>query len=240
MIFRQLFEPKLSAMTYLIGDPASSEAVVIDPNQHQSTLIQALLAEHQLRLKYVLRTHVHRLNSAECGTLCAQTGALFVIGAANPIDYPGKRVQEGDLLYFGGESLEVFETPGHTPGCITYRWRDRVFCGDALEIGGYGQAEDETSAGKLYDSVRNRIFSLPGETLIFPGHDYSGRTVSTVAEERTQNTAFSTLSRDGFIETLSQSKRQLQPLHNNPAKYSSNTEQTLEASFQFKPNREVK
>ena len=240
MIFRQLFEPKLSAMTYLIGDLASSEAVVIDPNQHQSTLIQALLAEHQLRLKYVLRTHVHRSSSAECGTLCAQTGALFVIGTANPIDYPGRRVQEGDLLHFGRESLEVIETPGHTPGCITYRWRDRIFCGDALEIGGCGQAEDETSAGKLYDSVRSRIFTLPGETLIFPGHDYSGRTVSTVAEERTQNTAFSTLSRDGFIEHLSQTKL-LQSLHSdNPAKFFGKTDQTLEASLQFKPKREVK
>ena len=240
MIFRQLFEPRLSAMTYLIGDQAPAEAIVIDPNQHQSTLIQALLAEHQLRLKYVLRTHVHHRNSAECGALCAQTGALFVIGAANPIDYPGKRVQDGDLLHFGNESLEVIETPGHTPGCITYRWRDRIFCGDTLELGGCGLAEDETSAGKLYDSVRNRIFSLPGETLIFPGHDYSGRTVSTVAEERTRNTVFSTLSRDGFIEHLNRTK-QLQPLHNNnPEKFSGKTEQTLEASLQFKPKKEVK
>ena len=224
MIFRQLFEPKLSAMTYLIGDPASSEAVVIDPNQHQSTLIQALLAEHQLRLKYVLRTHVHRPNSAECGTLCAQTGALFVIGAANPVDYPGRRVQECDLLHFGRESLEVIETPGHTPGCITYRWRDRIFCGDALEIGGCGQAEDETSAGKLYDSVRNRIFTLPGETLIFPGHDYSGRTVSTVAEERTQNTVFSILSRDSFIAHLSRMKQRPTLRTDTSRKQSSHTD----------------
>ena len=225
MIFRQLFEPALSAMTYLIGDPVSAEAVVIDPMKYQATLIQALLAEHQLRLKYVLRTHVHRASPDECGDLCTQTGAHFIIGALNPIDYPGERVHEGDVLTFGCESVNIIETPGHTPGCITYRWRDRVFCGDTLELGGCGLAEDETSAGTLYDSVRNRIFTLPGETLIFPGHDYSGRTVSTVAEERTQNTVFSTLSRDGFIAHLSRMKQRPTLRTDTSRKHSSHTDQ---------------
>ena len=207
MIFRQLFEPALSAMTYLIGDPVSAEAVVIDPIKYQATLIQALLAEHQLRLKYILRTHVHRANTTECGDLCSRTGAHFIIGASNPVDYPGERVYEGNVLAFGHEFLDAIETPGHTPGCVTYRWRDRIFCGDTLEIGGCGPSEDETNAGTMYDSVRNQIFSLPSETLIFPGHDYSGRTVSTVAEERLQNTAFSSLSRDRFIEHLSRLKQ---------------------------------
>ena len=106
------------------------------------------------------------------------------------------------MLSFGNESIAVIETPGHTPGCITYAWRDRIFCGDALELGGCGQAVDETNAGAMYDSVRGRIFSLPGDTLIYPGHDYTGRTVSTVAEERQRNIAFSGLTRDRFIEHL--------------------------------------
>ena len=93
-------------------------------------------------------------------------------------------------------------TPGHTPGCVSYHWRDRIFCGDVLELGGCGQAVDETDAGAMYDSVRKRIYGLPGETLVFPGHDYSGRTVSTVAEERQRNTVFCELSRDRFIEHL--------------------------------------
>jgi len=207
MIFRQLFDPSLSAMTYLLGDPESRETVVIDPLKCQATLILALLAEHQLRLKYVLRTHVHRPDRTKCGDLCPQTGAHFVVGARNPADILGERVHEGDVLNFGGESLDVIETPGHTPGCVTYRWRDRIFCGDVLELGGCGQAEDETNAGAMFDSVRNRIFCLPGETLIFPGHDYSSRTVSTVTEERQRNLAFSSLSRDRFIEHLSHVER---------------------------------
>ena len=71
-----------------------------------------------------------------------------------------------------------------------------------LELGGCGQAVDETDAGLMYDSVRKRIYSLPGETLVFPGHDYAGRTVSTVAEERQRNAAFTGLARDRFIEHM--------------------------------------
>ena len=83
MIFRQLFNPSDSAMTYLIGDPVSGEAVVIDPLKYQATLIRALLAEYRLRLKYVLRTHVHAPNRVDCGNLCPHTGAQFVIGRNN-------------------------------------------------------------------------------------------------------------------------------------------------------------
>lgn len=202
VIFRQLFNPADSAMTYMIGDPASGEAVVIDPLKYQATMIRALLAEHRLHLKYVLRTHVHLPNRTDCGDLCPLTGARFVIGRHNDTDIAGERVGDGDVLRFGDESIAVIETPGHTPGCVSYRWLDRIFCGDVLELGGCGQAVDETDAGRMYDSVRQRIYSLPGETLIFPGHDYAGRTVSTVAEERQRNTAFAGLTRDRFIEHL--------------------------------------
>ena len=189
-------------MTYLLGDPVSKDAVVIDPLRRQATLLQALLAEQGLRLKYVLRTHVHRPDTIDCGDLCAQSGARYVIGAANAEDLPGERVREGDQLRFGEELLSVIETPGHTPGCVTYLWRDRIFCGDLLEIGGCTPAVEETHAGALFDSVRHRIFVLQGETLVFPGHDHARRTVSTVAEERLTNVAFSGLSRDAFIQHM--------------------------------------
>ena len=194
-------------MTYLLGDPVSKDAVVIDPLRCQATLLQALLAEQGLRLKYVLRTHVHRPDTIDCGDLCAQSGARYVIGAANAGDLPGERVREGDQLRFGQELLSVIETPGHTPGCVTYLWCDRIFCGDLLEIGGCAPTVEETNAGALYDSVRNRIFVLRGETLVFPGHDHAMRTVSTVAEERMTNTAFSGLSRDAFIQHIQQRER---------------------------------
>ena len=202
MIFRQLFNPADSAMTYLIGDPVSGEAVVIDPLKYQATLIRALLAEHHLRLKYVLRTHVHAPNRVDCGDLCPHTGAHFVIGRHNDPTLAGDRVADGDVLRFGDESIAVIETPGHTPGCVTYHWRDRIFCGDVLELGGWRQAGEGNPPGLMCERRRQRIYILPGETLVFPGHDYAGRTVSTVAEERQRNAAFTGLARDRFIEHM--------------------------------------
>lgn len=202
-----MLDPSSFALTYLIAADAS-EAVIIDPLRSQTTLIQVLLAEHRLRLKYVLRTHVHRPDRIDCGGLCSVTGAEFVVGAKNAADIPGKRVAEGATLVFGNEHIDVLETPGHTPGCVSYVWRDRLFCGDVLELGGCGQAEDETNPGAMYDSVQTRIFALNNETLIFPGHDYTGRTVSTVGEERARNAAFSGVSRDTFIAQMAtQQKR---------------------------------
>lgn len=199
MIFRQLFEPETCVMTYLIGDAVSREALVIDPRSSQLTLIMALLAEHQLTLKYVLRTHIHPPDQIGCAGLCIKTNAQCCIGNANSAEIPGIRLFEGQVLKLGDEEIHVLATPGHTSGCLTYCWRDRIFCGDVMEIGGCGQLNDETNAGVMFDSVKNKIFMLADEMLIFPGHDYTGRTVSTIAEERRKNKAFSGVTRDEFI-----------------------------------------
>ena len=88
----------------------------------------------------------------------------------------------------------------HTPASVSYLWRDRLFCGDALELGGCGHAGDsDCDPGKIYDSVTNRLFALPDETLVFPGHDFHGRTVSTIGEERQRNPFFFSRSRDAFV-----------------------------------------
>jgi glyoxylase-like metal-dependent hydrolase (beta-lactamase superfamily II) len=199
MIFRQLFEPGSCALTYLIGCTDSREALVIDPRKSQFTLLLALVAEHQLKLKFILRTHVHQPDTTGIQELCTQTGAECLIGAGNALNTKGLRLCNNEEIQFGSERVIALATPGHTPGCISYVWRDRVFCGDVMEIGGCGQIDDETNLGDMFDSVRNIIFKQPDEMLIFPGHDYAGRTVSTVAEERRNNIAFSGISRDSFI-----------------------------------------
>jgi len=212
MIFRQLLDPESCTLTYLIADPDSREAMVIDPLGSQVMLLQAIIAEQGCRLKFVLRTHVHRPRRIDDAGLCAGTDARYVIGRHNAAEIAADRVNEGEYLSLGNERIKVIETPGHTPGCVSYLWRDRIFCGDVMEIGGCGQAEDETEPGVMYDSVINKLFSLADETLIFPCHDYSGRTVSTVAEERKRNTAFSGVSRDLFIARMREvAKRPLAP-----------------------------
>lgn len=201
-VFRQLFDPASSVLTYLLGSPDTGEAIVIDPVAPLNTLILAVLAESHLQLKYIIRTHVHRPDRIDSQGLSELTGAAFLVGENNSEDISGQRLKDGELLVFGNERIRVLTTPGHTPGCISLLWHDRLFCGDLMEIGGCGQAEDETNPGQMFDSVTGRIFTLPGEVLIYPCHDYGGRTVSSVAEERQRNPKFVGISRDLFIARM--------------------------------------
>jgi sulfur dioxygenase len=200
MYFRQLIDPDTGSMTYLIGDLEQLLAVVIDPHPRQDQLILSLLAERDLKLLYVLRTHVHASQIDSCHDLLRLTGATLVLGDAAPCVGDCLRLKHGDLLRFYHETIAVLGTPGHTPACVSFLWRDRLFCGDVLEIGACGRAEDgDADLGRMFDSVTQRIFILPDETLIFPGHDFNGRTVSTVTEERQRNPCFSGHSRDVCI-----------------------------------------
>ncbi len=197
--FRQIFEPRTFAFTYLLGDD-SGAAVVIDAGSERTTLpVLAMLAELNLRLDYLMQTHVHDDEPSDAAALMKRTGARVVANdaAMASADIP---VRHGDTVTFGSEVIHVIGTPGHTPGCLSYLWRDRVFTGDTLLIGSCGRADHVgEDPAALYDSVAHRLFVLPGETLVFPGHDRHGRTVSTIAEERERNPAIAGRSRDEFI-----------------------------------------
>jgi glyoxylase-like metal-dependent hydrolase (beta-lactamase superfamily II) len=197
--FRQIFEPRTFAFTYLLGDD-SGAAVVIDAGSERTTLpVLAMLAELNLRLDYLLQTHVHDDEPNDVAALKKRTGARVVANdaAMASADIP---VRHGDTITFGSEVIHVIGTPGHTPGCLSYLWRDRVFTGDTLLIGSCGRADQAgEDPAALYDSIAHRLFVLPGETLVFPGHDRHGRTVSTIAEERERNAAIAGRSRDEFI-----------------------------------------
>ena len=199
MLFRQLHDAASNTLTFLLADTEEQEAAVIDPVPGQSELLLALLGEHDLRLRYVLRTHVHQPDRRPCAALCRHTGAQTVIGNGAPHEQPGQRVAHGATLVLGNEVLRVLATPGHTPCSVSYLWRDRLFCGDTIEIDGCCEQTDESNAGQLFDSVTQRIFMLPDETLIFPGHDRGGRSISTVREERSRNRAYNGRSRETFI-----------------------------------------
>jgi sulfur dioxygenase len=207
MYFRQFVSRETSALTYLLADPRNRDAVVIDPQPRQDELILSLLAERELRLTLVLRTHLHQHESSDCDELCRHTGAELVVGALARCDSARRKVKHGDTLVFGDEVLRVLATPGHTPGSVSYLWRDRLFCGDALAIRACVAADDpESDLGHIYDSVTRQLFLLPDETLVFPGHEVDGRTVSTIAEERQRNPYFAGRSRDAFAALLAQHK----------------------------------
>ncbi len=188
MIFRQLFEPLSSTYTYLLADADTRRAVLVDPVVEEVETYVTLLAELGLTLVYTLETHVHADHVTAGAALRERLGSRTVVhrdGGAACADVP---VKHGDHIRVDGVDLEVRETPGHTNGCVVYVGADRVFTGDALLIGGCGRTDfQQGDAGRLYDSVHGQIFSLPADTLVYPAHDYKGRTISTVKEEAALN-----------------------------------------------------
>lgn len=190
MIFRQLFDPESSTYTYLLADEETREAVLIDPVLENLERDLSLLRELALRLVYSLETHVHADHVTASGHLRERLNSRSVVSAAGGAACADVKVQHGDVLRFGRCGLEVRSTPGHTDGCVTYVTLDHglAFTGDALLIRGCGRTDfQQGDPGRLYDSVHHQILTLPEGTLLYPGHDYKGRTVTTVAEERDHN-----------------------------------------------------
>jgi sulfur dioxygenase len=204
MIFKQLFDPETWTYTYLIADPVSKDAVFIDPvNTHIDDYL-ALLETYQLQLKYSLETHVHADHITASGLLRQRTGAQTAVSGLCGAAAADIQIQDGDVFEFAsGEQIKVIATPGHTPGSISLLWRDRVFTGDALFIGGCGRTDFQGGdAGALYDAITQRLFTLPDETLVYPGHDYQGRWVSSIIQERTTNPRLAGKTRAQFIEIM--------------------------------------
>lgn len=207
MIFRQLFDVESSTYTYLIADPVSREAVIIDPVFEKHDRDRALLRELGLTLTHTLDTHLHADHVTGAWLMKRALGSKIVLSGrygAEEVDVP---VDHGDTIRVGHFALEVRATPGHTAGCVSYVFADRVFTGDALLIRGAGRTDfQQGDARQLYHSIREQIFSLPGDTLVFPAHDYAGRTVSSVAEERAHNPRVGGQANEedfaGFMENL--------------------------------------
>jgi sulfur dioxygenase len=186
LIFRQLFDPQSSTYTYLLGDSRSGEAVLIDPVFEQAHRDAALVGELGLRLSYTLETHVHADHVTGAWLLKQRLGSRIAIAARSSAEGADRPLAHGDRIVFGERFVEVRATPGHTDGCLTYVLDDRnmAFTGDALLIRGCGRTDFQGgSAGQLYRSVHDQIFSLPAACLLYPGHDYRGSTVTSVAEE---------------------------------------------------------
>ena len=186
MIFRQLFDPETSTYTYLLADEDTREAVLIDSVREQLERDLSLLRELGLTLRYAAETHVHADHVTASGKLREETGAQVCVAESAGVSNCDRALRDGERLAFGRCELEVRATPGHTGGCVTYVCHDAglAMTGDALLIRGCGRTDfQEGDPATLYDSVHKRIFGLPEDTLLYPGHDYKGRTVTTVAEE---------------------------------------------------------
>lgn len=190
LIFRQLFDQESSTYSYLLGDAAAREAILIDPVFEQSRRDRALLEELGLKLVQVIDTHCHADHITGAWLLKQQTGAGIGISANAGVEGADRYLRHGDQIAFGTRFVTVRETPGHTNGCLTYLLDDErmAFTGDTLLVRGCGRTDfQQGDARTLYRSIKTQILSLPDETLLYPGHDYRGITLTTVAEERRFN-----------------------------------------------------
>ena len=192
MLFRQLFEPQSSAYTYLLGCPQSRDAALIDPVIETVDRDLEVLGDLGLTLKYTIETHIHADHVTGAGRLRALTGCRCMLPAKSGAARVDVGVEEGIAIDIGALRLQPLYTPGHTDDHFAY-WLDaagsgRVFTGDALLIDGCGRTDFQNGdAATLYRSVHDKIFALADETLIYPGHDYQQRRVSSVGQEKARN-----------------------------------------------------
>lgn len=199
MYFRILHDEVSGELTYLLADARAKEAVLIDPRVRDMAVLCALLAERDLHLRWILRTHHHdRLRPENFAALC-QLGAPLVQGDGTPNTYCPS---DGELLPFGDEVVRVMATPGHTASCVSFLWRDRLFCGGLLSMMDCPAQPYAEVPEQLWESVTRRLFNLPNETLLFSGHAQRLRTVSTVMDQRRWHPSFVGFNRDEFMAAM--------------------------------------
>ena len=206
----QLFDPDSSTYTYILFDEVTREALLIDPVDGQLERDLATLREYGLTLVWTVETHAHADHITSAGQLAEHTGARTAAPAGCGIGTAAVQLEDGQTLAFGGESLRAMATPGHTAGSMSYLWSPRqhpapaqVFTGDTLLIRGCGRTDFQSgSASDLYRSLTRVLFALPDDTVVWPGHDYQGRTRSTIGEEKAENPRVAGKSEAEFVAIM--------------------------------------
>ena len=188
MIFKQLFEPVSSTYTYLLGCEQTGQAVLIDPVVSAIDRDLAVINELGLTLAYTLDTHIHADHITAALELKKKVGSKIAAPAFDRLPCTDHGIKEDRQFLIGSIEIQPLHTPGHTDGHFSYRLGERVFTGDALLIDGCGRTDFQNGdAPTLYKSVREKLFALPEDTLVYPGHDYQNRRVSSIAQEKSRN-----------------------------------------------------
>lgn len=199
-LLRRFLDTASGTCSYLIGSPATRQAVFIDPVRAHLPLYLGVLAELRLSLAGILETHVHADHVTAAGALRDITGAAIACSRLAGVEGAEHGLEDGQTIAFGDLRFRALATPGHSPACLTYCWGDRLFTGDALLIGGCGRLDEPGgNPGQLFDSLTRRLLPLPDEYLVFPGHGSQQRWVSCIGEEKRNNPMLLGLSRDEFI-----------------------------------------
>jgi sulfur dioxygenase len=203
MNIRQLFDQDTGTFTYLLWDEESGEAAIIDSVREQFERDSQIIVELGLTLKYTLETHVHADHITASGLLRDEFGATVVLHKNSESRCADRLVDGGDQVMVGEQLVEMIHTPGHTNTDITYKVDGMLFTGDTLLIRGCGRTDFQSgSADTLYSSITEKLFTLDEGTIVYPGHDYIGRTTSTIGEEKRLNPRLAHTSREEFIAIM--------------------------------------
>ena len=203
MLFRQLFDCESSTYTYLMAADIGRDAVIIDPVKRNVKQYITLIEQLDLTLVAAMDTHLHADHITGLGELCNALNCQSMMGEQSQASGVSVRFRDNDRLDFDGLKFTVIYTPGHTDDSYCFLMNDRVFTGDTLFIRGTGRTDfQHGNPGHQYDSLFNRLLSLPAQTLVYPGHDYNGMTVSTIGEEIKFNPRLCGKSREEYIALM--------------------------------------
>lgn len=204
MLFRQLFDKKTSTYTYLIADTKTKNAALVDAVLEQVPRDLQVLQQLGLTLRYSIETHIHADHITGAQKLQEATGCLKILPEHASANCADKKIKDGEILQLDSVEIKAIATPGHTDSHMSYLLNnEKVLTGDALLILGCGRTDFQSGdAGALFDSVTQKLFTLPDTTLVYPAHDYQGLTVSTIGEEKRYNPRFFGRNRDSFIELM--------------------------------------
>ncbi len=204
MLFRQLFDSETYTYTYLIADPNTHEALLVDPVLEQVDRDLKLLKELGLILRYCLETHIHADHITGTAKLRTATECQGIVPHNAQAQCADRFIADGEVLNVGQVTIAAIATPGHTDSHMAYLVNNtHLLTGDALFVRGCGRTDFQSGdAGTLYDSITQRLFTLPDATLVYPGHDYRGHTASTIGEEKQWNPRLAGRDRASFIQLM--------------------------------------
>lgn len=207
MIFRQLFDLTSSTYTYLLASRAGGEALLIDPVKEHAAEYCMLLDQLDVRLVYALDTHTHADHVTALGELRSLTDCITIMGEYSQAHCVSQTVQDGEILNVDGLHLQALYTPGHTNESFSFVLNPSaphaVFTGDVLLIRGSGRTDFQGGdAGRSWDSITEKLFTLPDETILYPGHDYKGWTSSSIGEEKRYNPRLAGRTRAEYIAIM--------------------------------------
>jgi glyoxylase-like metal-dependent hydrolase (beta-lactamase superfamily II)/rhodanese-related sulfurtransferase len=200
-----------SCFAYLIEDSGTREAALIDPRADRVAAYLRELEERGLRLRFVIETHTHADHLSGAAELRARTGAEILLSERAKSEVATRRLRDGDRLTLGSHTIEVIASPGHTDDSVSLLVNGAILTGDALLIGGAGRTDFQNGSPEaLYETLHRRFALLSGDLVVYPGHDYAGRTHSSLAQERQTNPLLQMADRNSFVSAL-RAGRQAKP-----------------------------